>query len=101
MIELGLANDMSPWVGMVELTLTAEALLKCGADPGKGEDCLGREYRVGDVVLRPSIVGKAAFLCLVRVTKITATSITVGSLDGSGGVRLQRPNRALIVGKVK
>lgn len=85
---------------MIELTLTAENLLQCD-EPAEDEDCSGRKYQVGDVVLRPSIVRKAAFLCLVRVTKITATSITVADLDGSGGVRLQRPNRALIVGKVK
>lgn len=83
---------------MIELTLTAEDLLNC-AEPGDNEDSSGRKYQVGDIVLRPTVARKSAFLCLVRVTKITATSITVGNLDGSGGVRLQRPTRALIVGR--
>lgn len=85
---------------MIELTLTTEDLLAC-AEPGDNEDSSGRKYQVGDIVLRPTVARKSAFLCLVRVTKITATSITVGDLDGSGGVRLQRPARALIVGRVK
>ena len=84
---------------MIELTLTAEDLLNCD-EPGDNEDSSGRKYQVGDIVLRPTVVRKSAFLCLVRVTKITATSIVIGNLDGSGGAKLQRPDRALIVGRV-
>lgn len=88
---------------MIELTLTAKDLLAIAPIGVKSEphrDRSGREYSTGDVVIRPTVWGKSAFLCLVRVTKITATSITVSNLDGSGGVRLQRPARALIVGRV-